>query len=242
MHGLDLNPSLVSVLTQFTQGKVAIVVDVKSMFHQVKVNPQDTDALRFLWWPEDDLKKEPIDCRMLVHLFGATSSPSTAAFALSLRHTVELFGKEYSPEAVNVVLRNFYVDDMLMSTDSMKDGIQLANEVKEMLSRAGFDLHKWSSNCEDILNEVDTNRNESSNHTVPCKTEHCVFCLLEGIHIQLFRNQMLAVMILSQHRVSTSKTVSPRIPVGARCTGHIRIMCSAVCSGFVLQRHTRNSM
>ena len=41
---------------------------------------------------------------------------------------------------------------------------------------------------------------------------------------------MLAVMVLSQHRVSTSKTVSPRIPVGARCTGHVRMMCSAVCS------------
>ena len=68
--------------------------------------------------------------------------------------------------------------------------------------------------------------------------------LLEGIHIHvenssktsmllnhpLFRNQMLAVMVLSQHRVSTSKTASPRIPVGARCTGHVRIICSAVCS------------
>ena len=42
--------------------------------------------------------------------------------------------------------------------------------------------------------------------------------------------QMLAVMVLSQHRVSTSKTVSPRIPVGARCTGHVRMICSAVCS------------
>ena len=42
--------------------------------------------------------------------------------------------------------------------------------------------------------------------------------------------QMLAVMVLSQHRVSTSKTVSPRIPVGARCTGQVRMMCSAVCS------------
>ena len=42
--------------------------------------------------------------------------------------------------------------------------------------------------------------------------------------------QMLAVMVLSQHRVSTSKTVSPRIPVGARCTGRVRMMCSAVCS------------
>ena len=56
------------------------------------------------------------------------------------------------------------------------------------------------------------------------------FFLLEGIHIHLFRNQMLAVMVLSQHRVLTSKTISPRIPVGARCTGHVRMMCCAVCS------------
>ena len=40
---------------------------------------------------------------------------------------------------------------------------------------------------------------------------------------------MLGVMVLSQHRVSTSKTVSPRIPIGARCTGHVRMMCSSVC-------------
>ena len=57
MHRPDLNQSLVSVLTQFRQEKVAIVADVRSMFHQVKVKPQDTDALRFLWWPKGDLKK-----------------------------------------------------------------------------------------------------------------------------------------------------------------------------------------
>ena len=54
--------------------------------------------------------------------------------------------------------------------------------------------------------------------------------VVELLNHPLFRNQMLAVMVLSQHRVSTSKTVSPRIPVGARYTGHVRIMCSAICS------------
>ena len=33
-------------------------------------------------------------------------------------------------------------------------------------------------------------------------------------------NQMLAVMLLNQHRVSSSKTVRPRAPCGARCIGH----------------------
>ena len=42
-------------------------------------------------------------------------------------------------------------------------------------------------------------------------------------------NQMLAVMSLSQHRVSSSKTVRPRAPCGARCIGHAVRTWSAVC-------------
>ena len=43
-------------------------------------------------------------------------------------------------------------------------------------------------------------------------------------------DQMLAVMLLSQHRVSSSKTVRPRAPCGARCIGHAVSTWSAVCS------------
>ena len=43
-------------------------------------------------------------------------------------------------------------------------------------------------------------------------------------------DQMLAVMLLSQHRVSSSKTIRPRAPCGARCVGHIVGTWSVVCS------------
>ena len=43
-------------------------------------------------------------------------------------------------------------------------------------------------------------------------------------------DQMLAVMSLSQHRVSSSKTVRPRAPCGARCIGHVVSTWSAICS------------
>ena len=43
-------------------------------------------------------------------------------------------------------------------------------------------------------------------------------------------NQMLTVMLLSQHRVSSSKTVRPRASCGARCIGHTVSTWSAVCS------------
>ena len=43
-------------------------------------------------------------------------------------------------------------------------------------------------------------------------------------------DQMLAVVVLSQHRVSSSKTVRTRSPCGARCIGHAIRTWSAVCS------------
>ena len=43
-------------------------------------------------------------------------------------------------------------------------------------------------------------------------------------------DQMLAVMLLNQHRVSSYKTVRPRAPCGARCIGHAVRTWSAVCS------------
>ena len=46
--------------------------------------------------------------------------------------------------------------------------------------------------------------------------------------------QMLAVVLLSQHRVSSSKTVRPRAPCGARCIGYTVSTWSAVCSEAIL--------
>ena len=61
MQGPDLTNSFVGVLTRFRQEPVAVIADIKSMFHQVKVDPADGDALRFLWWPQGDLSAKPVE-------------------------------------------------------------------------------------------------------------------------------------------------------------------------------------
>lgn len=52
------------------------------MYYQFMVSPGDRDLLRYLWWENDDVDNEPVDCRMRVHLFGAASSPGVATYAL----------------------------------------------------------------------------------------------------------------------------------------------------------------
>jgi hypothetical protein len=52
------------------------------MYHQVRVDKNCRDYLRFMWWPDCQLHEPPQVYRMTVHLFGATSSPGCANYAL----------------------------------------------------------------------------------------------------------------------------------------------------------------
>ncbi|XP_067021321.1 uncharacterized protein [Acropora muricata] len=84
-EGTSLNDrlyhGLVGVLIRFRRRRRLRSQPTEAMFHQVKVLPKDADALRFLWW-NDSLEQPPIDYQMLVHIFGATSSPCCANKAL----------------------------------------------------------------------------------------------------------------------------------------------------------------
>ncbi len=87
LQGPNLTNTLIGVLTRFREEPIAMMADVESMFYQVRVPEEDADMLRFLWWSGGNLNAPIEEYRMMVHLFGATSSPSCASYAL--RKTAE---------------------------------------------------------------------------------------------------------------------------------------------------------
>lgn len=152
LQGPDLMNDLSGVLMRFRQHPVALSADIEAMFHQVRVTPKDTDALRFLWWKDGDITQEPTEYRMRVHLFGATSSPSVCCFAL--RKTAEDNAHLYSSETIEAVLRNFYMDDCLKSVETIEEAIKIQEELRNLLARGGFRLTKWMSNNKDVIHAV----------------------------------------------------------------------------------------
>ena len=132
-QGPDLTNKLVGVLTRFRLHPVAIMADIQAMFYQVRVTLEDQDVLRFLWWPEGNLDKQPVSYRMTVHLFGGTWSPSCCAYAL--RRTAEDNGGLYSPAAVETITQNFYVDDCLKSMPTVSEAIDLVSELKTLVAK-----------------------------------------------------------------------------------------------------------
>ena len=152
LQGPDMTNGLVGVLIRFRQEPVAMVADIEGMFHQVRVAPEDCHALRFLWWPNKLLTEEPVDHQMLVHLFGATSSPSCASF--SLKRTALDNQGEFDSETTKTVSRNFYVDDCLKSVSTTEKAVRLSSQLRELLSRGGFRLTKWISNDRKLIATV----------------------------------------------------------------------------------------
>ena len=152
LQGPDLTNTLVGVLTRFRQEPVAFMSDIESMFYQVRVRPSDCDYLRFLWWPDGDLAKEPEEYQMLVHLFGGASSPSCANYAL--KTTAKDNRKDYDQATIQTVEENFYVDDCLRSVASEDEAIRLVDQLSLLLKKGGFRLTKWMSNSKSVIDSI----------------------------------------------------------------------------------------
>ena len=152
LTGPDLTNNLVGVLNRFRLEPIAISADIESMFYQVQVTEPDRDYLRFLWWPEGDLNKEPEEYQMLVYIFGATSSPSCSCYALL--QTAEDNKNDFDVEVIDTVRRNFYVDDCLKSEPTIQSAIRHVSDLRILLSKGGFHLTKWSSNDRSVLKNI----------------------------------------------------------------------------------------
>lgn len=121
-----------------------MAADIKRMFHQVFVSPGDRGALCYLWWPDGDLMNDPKTFQMLVHIFGATSSPSICGYAS--RRTASDNSEGFSSETVDAVMRDFYVDDLLKSFETTSQAVEITKELQEVLAKGGFQLTKVMSN------------------------------------------------------------------------------------------------
>ena len=96
-----------------------------------------------------DASWQVVEYQMLVHVFGATSSPCCAEYAL--RRTALDNTADFDKKTIEAVLHDFYVDDLLSSCDSVPSAIKLATRLMELLQRGGFRLTKWASNSKQVL-------------------------------------------------------------------------------------------
>lgn len=151
LTGPDLTNGLIGVLCRFRKHPIAVMCDVEKMFHRFHVNKEDRDYLHFLWWENGDTESEPREYHMKVHLFGASSSPGCANYGM--KHMASQNEKRY-PEAASFIRKHFYVDDGLISVESVNGAIKLVKETQALCAEGKLHLHKYISNSREVLESI----------------------------------------------------------------------------------------
>jgi hypothetical protein len=146
MIGPTLQEDLFSILTRFRTYQYVLSSDIAKMFRQILMQESHRDYQRILW--RDDQSKPLEMYRLKTVTYGTACAPFLAV--RSLQQLAHENIQKYSL-ASKIILRDFYMDDLLTGTNSLNEAIQIRDEITSILKGGGFQLCKWASNCAELL-------------------------------------------------------------------------------------------
>ncbi|XP_055527436.1 uncharacterized protein LOC129720047 [Wyeomyia smithii] len=147
--GGTVQKDLFTILLSFRQYVVAFTADITKMYRQILIDPSQTSYQRIFWRSDAN---EPLKVlELLTVTYGTAAAPFLATRCLTQLCDDE---QEQFPVASNIVKKDCYVDDVLSGAESVEKALQAQREIQEMLARGGFPIHKWSSNRQEVLDQV----------------------------------------------------------------------------------------
>lgn len=158
LPGPALQPNLASVLIRFKMHRVGLLANIEKMFLQVKLAPKDRDVHRYLWRNLQS-GETPKVYRMKRMTFGVNSSPF---LAIATVHAHASKYEETFPDAVREIKENMYVNDCLTGADTDSSTLKLQQGMSEIVIDAAFNLTKWASNSQTVMDGVDPAKRASS--------------------------------------------------------------------------------
>jgi len=148
--GPKLQRDILDILLVFRRHEVALIGDIKEMFYQVQLNPEDRRFHRLLWRDLDSSRQiEVYESVRLV--FGDRSSPFLAQFVMQNQATQQ---QDENPLAAEAIHNQTYMDDVITSIPSTDEAVTLRKELKTVLGEAGFEIRRWCSNVKEVLHDV----------------------------------------------------------------------------------------
>ncbi|XP_022814033.1 uncharacterized protein LOC111347879 [Spodoptera litura] len=149
MIGPRLQPDLRHLLIGWRTHRICLVSDIVKMYRMVRVADHHTDFQRIVW--RDNKHSTLKHYKLLTVTFGTSSAPFLAV--RSMQQVAYDEGIKY-PFAAERVLKDYYMDDLMTGCDTIEEGMQIYNQMNELLAKAGFTLQKWSSNNSELLEKM----------------------------------------------------------------------------------------
>ncbi|EYC45476.1 hypothetical protein Y032_0426g1250 [Ancylostoma ceylanicum] len=141
-------------MLRFIVGKIAIISDVEKAFLQVRLQERDRDATRCLWLRDHRSPPSEQNIRVLRFTrvtFGLLSSP----FLLAATIHYHLDQYEEDTTLVKEIKENLYVDNLLLTADTVDDAITVYMRTKEIFNALKMNLREFVSNEQNLMSTID---------------------------------------------------------------------------------------
>jgi hypothetical protein len=146
--GPNLNPDLLSVLLRFRKYEIAWIADIEKAFLNIALQPEDAEAIRFLWPRDPAVPGSPLIAYKWKRVpFGLSSSPFLLRVTI-YKHFKSL--KSRFPETIQQLEENLYVDDYLGGASNLSIAKKRVDETDEIFSDAKLNMRSWATNNEDL--------------------------------------------------------------------------------------------
>ncbi|WP_253302631.1 DUF1759 domain-containing protein [Wolbachia endosymbiont of Psylliodes chrysocephala] len=160
--GYSVQHTLFSIITRLRLRKYVLNADIKMMFRQIWIHPDDRRYQMILW---RDNEHSNLDLYTLNTVtYGTASAPFLAT--RTLYELATLFEGQY-PRTCQIIKTSIYMDDLLVSLESFDEALEVFREIFTIFESAGLQFRKWSSNDPCILKEIlKYNNNDNSDRLV----------------------------------------------------------------------------
>ncbi|XP_065084849.1 uncharacterized protein LOC135707055 [Ochlerotatus camptorhynchus] len=149
MVGPTVQEDIRSITMRSRKHQVMVVADAKMMYRQVLVDPRDCRVQLIVWKPSPDHPMETYQLKTVT--YGTASAPF-----LATRVLIQLADDEghHFPLAAKALKKDVYVDDLFSGGNNAAEVIELRNQLDALLAKGGFQLRKWASNDEAVLEGI----------------------------------------------------------------------------------------
>ncbi|XP_065365681.1 uncharacterized protein LOC135958718 [Calliphora vicina] len=147
--GPTLQADLVLLILRWRLFRFVFNCDITQMYRQIRVDPTHTSFQRILF--RNHRTEEVRDYELQTVTFGVNCAPYLAIRTLlQLADDTE---KQY-PLAAHILRDCMYVDDVLTGTHDISTAVIARDQLIAALSSAKFELRKWTSNEQTILDSI----------------------------------------------------------------------------------------
>lgn len=154
--GPKIQDDLFSIIVRFRCHNFVFIGDIEKMYRMVQVYQPDRDLQRILW--RFDINDEVESYRLNTVTYGTGPASFLAVRCL---HEVAYENMEKYPEECHIILKDFYVDDLISGAATIEEAFKLRNNISNLLAKSGFLLRKWASNNKNILKSETSQLNTS---------------------------------------------------------------------------------